>query len=101
LGLALAIAGCDPSLNLSRGPTSNKPVEGCAEAVRYLKSCCPAYDSYLSCTMSSTARNASATPDLSPGQSRCLLGKSCEQLERAVTGDRSLCDVSFRSRSCR
>jgi len=97
----LAVIACDPQLNMSDGPTSRSTIDGCSDAVAHLKSCCPAYDSYLSCTLFENAHNFNAIPDLSASASRCLLKKSCDQIERAVSGEHSLCEVSFRSRNCK
>jgi hypothetical protein len=95
----VVLCGCDPQLAMSSGPTTRNVIEGCPDAVARLKACCPAYDSYLSCTYTSSA--AFPSTDLSKGQSRCLIKKSCDQIEKAVTQERSLCEVSFRSQRCR
>jgi hypothetical protein len=99
--LLLAIVACDPQLNMSDGPTTRTTVEGCSDAVAHLKTCCPAYDSYLSCTLFENARNFNATPDLSASQGRCLRKKTCDEIERAVSGDHSICDWSSRTRVCK
>jgi hypothetical protein len=97
----LAMFGCDPQLAMSGGPTTRTTVEGCSNAVQKLKTCCPAYDSYVSCTLAvSESALWPPSPDITKDQSECLMGKSCEQIEKAVTAKKSLCDVTFRSQHC-
>jgi hypothetical protein len=84
---------------MSSGPETRATVEGCNEAVKKIKTCCPAHDSYLSCTY--TSSSIFGRIDISTGQSRCLMGKSCEEIEKAVTGNRSLCRLSFGTTRCR
>ncbi len=94
----LLLCACDPQLQMSGEPTTKATVEGCSEAVKRLKTCCPAYDSYISCTFASGILESI---DLSQSASHCLAGKSCSDIEKAVTSEKRLCDVAFRSKHCR
>ncbi len=98
LSLALAVSGCE-SFFAANEP-GKKTVEGCAEAVDHLKQCCPSFSSFLSCSYFESASNANAAPDLSPGQSRCVIKKSCDAIERAVTSGGTLCDLPMRDSHC-
>jgi hypothetical protein len=81
-------------------PTSHN-IAGCAEAVQHLHECCPAYSSYISCSVLESAANSNAFPDLTERQSRCLRGKSCDEIAAAVgKNDGSLCGYSLASRNC-
>jgi hypothetical protein len=99
LGLALWLGGCESWAAENHSDLAT--VEGCSAAVDHLRSCCPRYDSYLSCSYSVSARNANAKLDLTTSQSRCLARKDCAAIARAVLEGRSLCGVEFASRSCR
>jgi hypothetical protein len=92
---ALWLGSCDP---FAPYENPSRSVEGCNEAVAHLRSCCPAWDSYLSCNYYS---NAVAAPDLSPGQSRCLAKKPCDEIQRAVESGSYLCSFSPSTRHCR
>ena len=94
LGLIL-LASCDPFAPYEN-PT--RTVEGCSEAVDHLRQCCPAWDSYLSCTYFD---NAVALPDLTASQSSCLRRKSCEEIERAISRGSRLCDYLPSTQHCR
>ena len=93
--VALAL-GCEPFGSPNQNHT--RSVEGCNDAVQHLRACCPAWDSYLSCTY---LDNATATPDLSPGESRCLVAKSCEEIAAAIEGGHYLCSRTFATNHCR
>jgi len=95
-----ALLACDPALNMSGPAQTRRSIEGCPEAVDHLKKCCPEYDSYLSCTVLESWSGAGSS-DLSREESRCLRGSDCAAIEKAITGDKRLCSVSFRSRRCR
>ena len=86
--------------------TENQPqshaIVGCSDAVKHLHDCCPAYASYISCTVLESASNSNAFPDLDEKQSRCLKNKSCDELAAAVVKkDGSLCGYTLASHSCR
>jgi hypothetical protein len=93
--LTVLALGCDPFAP-QENPT--RTVEGCNEAVSHLRSCCPAWDSYVSCTYHS---NRLAAPDLSTEQSRCLAERPCAELERAVADGRRLCGFLPSASRCR
>jgi hypothetical protein len=76
----------------------SRTVEGCSEAVDHLRQCCPAWDSYVSCTY---FINAVPSPDLTASQSRCVRAKSCGEIEQAIASGRRLCDYLPTTRRCR
>ena len=91
-----AIAACEPWDAPYQKNT--RSVEGCDDAVAHLRSCCPRFDSYISCTY---LNNATALPDVTASDSRCLLKKSCAELEHAVTANDRVCGFLPPSRRCR
>jgi hypothetical protein len=91
----LPFAACDP---FAPHESPSRTVEGCAEAVTHLRSCCPAWDHYVSCTYFT---NAVPSPDLTSDQSRCVVAKPCAEVERAVAGGDRLCGFSAGTRRCR
>ena len=100
LVVVVMLLACDPTLNISGPPQARVFIDGCPEAVEHLRQCCPRYDSYLSCTvLESWSGQGSA--DLSSEESRCLRDTECGALERAIVNHKSLCKISFRSRTCR
>ena len=94
-----ALLACDPQLAMSDGPMNRRTIEGCPEAVDHLRACCPQFGSYLSCTVLESWTGARSA-DLSERQSRCLRSKDCSAIEKAVTKEKRLCDLSFQSRTC-
>jgi hypothetical protein len=99
--LHLGLGGCESWSTTNPSRETAQLVAGCEEAVHHLQRCCPGYSSYISCAYLQSAVNSNARLDLSPGQSRCLIAKSCEVIARAVVEGRSLCGLDFASRSCR
>jgi hypothetical protein len=93
--VAFAVAGCDP---FAPHESTSRSVEGCSEAVTHLRACCPAWDSYISCTYFDDLR---PTPDVTEHQSRCLAKKPCAELVGAVEGGRRICDFKPTTRHCR
>jgi hypothetical protein len=91
----LALAGCDP---FAAHESNSRTVEGCSEAVAHLRSCCPAWDSYLSCTYFEDLR---PLPDLTEDASRCLAKKPCADVVRAVEKQSRICDFKPASAHCR
>jgi hypothetical protein len=77
---------------------SSRTVEGCDDAVAHLRSCCPRYDSYLSCTY---LANSTAPSDLTTSESRCLVTKSCSDLQHAVQSADRICGFLPATKSCR
>lgn len=77
---------------------NTRTVEGCNEAVGKLRKCCPNWDTYLSCTYEP---NTVGGVDVSPGQSKCVLAKTCDEIADAVSAGKSLCGLSVSSRNCR
>jgi hypothetical protein len=77
---------------------NTRTVEGCNEAVGRLRKCCPNWDTYLSC---SYEPNTVGGVDVSPGQSQCIVGKTCDEIAAAVSAGKSLCGLSVSSRNCR
>ena len=98
--LLLLLMGCDPALNLSSGPQEKRTIEGCPDAVSHLQKCCPAYESYLSCTVFETW-HGQGSADLSEKESRCLNQTDCSALEKAITSGKRVCGLEFRGRRCR
>ncbi len=92
---AVALVACDP---FAPNESHSRTVEGCSDAVAHLRSCCPAFDSYVSCTY---LDNAIPSPDLSESQSRCLTRTPCPEIERAVAAGRRVCSFAPVSRRCR
>ena len=95
-GLLVSLAACETfgAPNESKSRT----VEGCEEAVNHLRSCCPRFNSYISCTYLS---NAVAMPDLSAGDSRCLAKRSCADIERAIAAGDRVCGFLAPTKQCR
>ena len=91
-----AIAACQPWD--APYEKSSRTVEGCEDAVAHLRSCCPRYDSYVSCTY---LTNATASPDLTASESRCLLKKPCAEVEKAVKAGDRVCGFLPATTSCR
>ena len=94
--LVVALAGCETFGAPYEKET--RAVEGCESAVAHLRSCCPRFNSYVSCQYST---NATAMPDLSESQSRCLAKLSCAEVERDVTRGDRLCGFAAPTRQCR
>ncbi|MGZ3406062.1 MAG: hypothetical protein ACXVAN_06425 [Polyangia bacterium] len=76
----------------------NRTVEGCSDAVKHLRDCCPAWDSYLSCTY---LDHAIPSRDLTADQSRCLAKSTCGAIQHAVEGAHDLCGFTPATRHCR
>jgi hypothetical protein len=95
--VAVALAGCE-----TFGAPYEKDshaVEGCDAAVAHLRSCCPRFNSYVSCRVTTSATLSAA--DLSESQSRCLAKLSCAEIERGITrGDRP-CGFAAPTQQCR
>ncbi len=94
--LVAAIAACQPWDAPNEKTT--RTVEGCDDAVAHLRSCCPRYNSYVSCTY---LTNAVASPDLTASESRCLAKKACAELERAVKANDRICGFLPATNVCR
>lgn len=96
LVVAVTLLGCEPF----GAPNENfsRTVAGCDDAVAHLRSCCPAWDSYLSCTY---LTNATASPDLTAGESRCLGKMPCAELQHAVEAGRWPCGLHPATTHCR
>jgi hypothetical protein len=92
--VAALLAACDP---FAPHETTTQTVEGCTEAVAHLRACCPAWNSYLSCTFFSDGR---PSPDLSEGQSRCLAKKPCDEIARLVERGSGVCGVRPSTKQC-
>lgn len=93
---ALTLCGCESFF----GPHENqsRTVEGCTDAIAHLRSCCPAWDSYISCTYED---HAIPLRDLTADQSKCLLKTPCADIERAVAAGHEVCSFSPATRHCR
>ena len=78
--------------------SQSRTVEGCNEAVTHLRQCCKAWDTYVSCTF---MVNQVGGTDVSPGQSKCVLAKSCDAIAKTVESGSSLCGLSLNSKNCR
>lgn len=96
LAALIAVAACQPWDAPNESPS--RTVEGCEDAVAYLRACCPRYDSYISCTY---LTHAVASPDLTTSESRCLTRTSCAEIERAVVKNDRVCGVLPASNRCR
>jgi hypothetical protein len=92
--LAATLAACDP---FAPHESTSRTVEGCSEAVTHLRTCCPAWDSYISCTYFMDGR---PSPDLSEKQARCLATKPCADIARSVESGGLVCGFRPASRSC-
>jgi hypothetical protein len=92
-------AGCESFF--APHESNRSTVEGCSQAVDHLRSCCPQYGSYISCTAFNDAANANARSDLSEGQSRCLAKKPCDVIAREVAHGGSLCSFTFLDHHCK
>jgi hypothetical protein len=90
------LAGCDTFFDAHENP--NRTVEGCNDAVAHLRSCCPKWDSYLSCTY---LDHAIPSRDLTADQSRCLHKTACGEIQTAVEGGHELCGFVPATRHCR
>jgi hypothetical protein len=97
----LMLAGCDAQLQVSGDPSTRHTVIGCSQAVDHLKKCCPAYDSYVACNYTTSGSLFDRSADWSESVSKCMAVEPCDKIEKAVTGKKSLCDVTFRSQSCK
>jgi hypothetical protein len=96
LGLVAALLACEPfSAPLEK---NSRSVSGCTEAVDHLRACCPAWNSYLSCTYLANER---ASPDLTDRQSRCLSKRSCAEIQQAIEAGDRVCELSSPTRQCR
>jgi hypothetical protein len=91
----LTLVACDP---FAPHESQSRTVEGCSDAIKHLHECCPAWDSYLSCTYFA---NAVAAPDLTPSQSRCLTKMPCDKLVREVEAGSRVCSLSPATTHCR
>lgn len=91
----LALVACDP---FAPHESQSRTVEGCSDAVKHLHECCPAWDSYLSCTY---LANAIPSPDSTTGESRCLVKKSCAEIVRDVESGSRLCGFGPATTHCR
>jgi hypothetical protein len=99
--LILLLAGCE-SFFAPHSPDENRrTVEGCEEAVAHLKSCCPKYETWTSCTYFTDVGNASGRNDLTKGESRCLREKKCDELARDVPAGSWICGTHLAGRHCR
>ncbi len=98
--MTMTVTACDPALNMAGAPQSKRTIDDCQEAVTHLHDCCPQYKSYVSCTVMESWAGAGSS-DWSAGQSRCLRQASCETMEKSVTGEKSLCGVTFRDNHCK
>lgn len=78
--------------------SDHRTVEGCNDAVKHLRECCPAWDSYLSCTY---LDHAIPSRDLTADQSRCLGKTGCGEIQHAVEGEHQLCGFTPATRHCR
>jgi hypothetical protein len=98
LVLLAVIAACDPSLNMTV-PQNRVSIEGCTDAVDHLRTCCPRFGSYISCTVLESW-SGQGTPDLTAKQSHCVRATDCAALEKAIVDGKRVCGVEFRSRTC-
>jgi hypothetical protein len=97
LPLVLFALGCQSFFAPDEDPTVR--VEGCNEAVAHLRSCCPAWDLYLSCTYRT---NNMAVPDLTTSQSQCIVKKSCNDLAKSIMSGGTFCGgYTAPTRHCR
>jgi hypothetical protein len=96
VGLLLSFAACETFGAPDENPS--RTVEGCEDAVKHLRACCPRFNSYISCTYLS---NAVASPDLTAGDSRCLAKLSCAQIERAIAAGDRVCGFLAPTKQCR
>ena len=89
--------GCQSFFAPDEDPTVR--VEGCNEAVAHLRACCPAWDTYLSCSFRT---NNVALPDLTSEQSKCIIKKSCDELARTIQSGSWMCGgYTAPTRHCR
>ncbi|HEX8950979.1 MAG TPA: hypothetical protein VF945_03990 [Polyangia bacterium] len=91
-----AVAACQPWD--APNEKASRTVEGCDDAVKHLRACCPRYDSYLSCTY---LTNAVPSPDLTASESRCLVKRPCAEIERAVAAGDRVCGFLPVTKACR
>jgi hypothetical protein len=94
LTLATTLGACDP---FAPHESNSQTVEGCSDAVKHLRTCCPAWDSYISCTYFMDGR---PSPDLSEEQSRCLAKKSCADIAKAVERGSRICGFAPVTKQC-
>jgi hypothetical protein len=95
-GGASGLAGCETFGAPYEKET--RPVEGCDDAVKHLRACCPRFNSYVSCQY---LPNSTAQPDLSERQSRCIAERSCAEIERDIVHGDRLCGFAAPTRQCR
>jgi hypothetical protein len=93
---ALTLAGCETFGAPYEKESSS--VEGCESAVTHLHACCPRFNSYVSCQVSTSG---TAFPDLSESQSRCLAKLGCAEIERDITRGDRVCGFAAPTRQCR
>jgi len=91
----LALAACDPQLQMSGPRPTRQTIEGCEPAVAHLRKCCPSYEAYVSCEVLDNG-----TPDLTEKQSRCLLALDCPSIAKSVTTHSALCGVTLTGQKC-
>ena len=96
LGLLACLAACETFG--APNEKESRTVEGCEDAVAHLHSCCPRFNSYISCTY---LAHAVAAPDISESDSRCLAKRSCAELERAITAGDRVCGFAAPTKQCR
>jgi hypothetical protein len=96
VGLLLSFAACETFGAPNENPS--RTVEGCEDAIKHLRSCCPRFNSYISCTYLS---NAVAVPDLTASDSRCMAKRSCAEIERAIAAGDRVCGFLAPTKQCR
>lgn len=94
--LLVSLAACETFGAPNENPS--RTIEGCEEAVKHLHSCCPRFNSYISCTYLSSSMTL---PDLSEGDSRCLAKRSCAEIERAIAAGDRVCGFLAPTKQCR
>ena len=92
--LIVTLVACDP---FAPHENPSRTVEGCAEAVAHLRSCCPAWNSYVSCTYFT---NAVPSPDLTSSQSKCVAKTPCAEIAHAVEHNDRVCGFLAETTQC-
>jgi len=94
-GIAATLTACDPFAPHER---TLQTIDGCSNAVTHLRACCPAWDSYVSCTY---FMDGTPSPDLTEKQSRCMAKKSCADIVQLVERGSEICGFRPASKHCR
>lgn len=101
VALLCLLAGCESFFAPHQPNENRRTVEGCSEAVAHLKECCPKYETFLSCDYFTDIGNASGRPDLTKGESRCVVKMQCGELSQKVVDGSWICGTHLAGRRCR